>query len=557
MISGDALLAAQLLVIDPSLGGLAVTGAPGSGKSALLQLVAAAFPRVLWVPPHPGPVEAAALAAGAGAGAALAVHDFDLLAPAIRASLLNTAGVLLIGGAYPDRCAFWLELPAGGDRLTVLRSDGAVPPLAQPAGDRPLPPLSDSDLLCLCTDAVDLGVTSQRADFYAARAARAHAALHGRREVTAADMAAAVRLVLAPRAPRNTAVAVRGAAGEPPADAPSDTPSDTPPDDMPLAAQPAVSPDTPDTRAVASAPRVAAGAGGTAEAGGPNQVPAAEPVHMPPLLRAVIAAAGTTDRRFPTLSAGGRGRSRRYGAHGVPVQTTGVLRPGPRRVSVAATLRAALPWQGRRGRKSGRPLVLHSTDLRVWLCRRSPQELLILVADASGSMADSPVRRAKGAVAALLQEAYRRRAQVALVACRGQAARLLTPPGKNAGRATRALAALPAGGATPLAGSLAVALALTRAAVRRGPCRCALLLVTDGRANRPLQPVPAGMEPTHWLQAELQSLGGRLRAEGVASAVLEPRPGACTGGSRAAAALARTLGAWHVTVLPRRYERMG
>lgn len=506
MITADARLAARLLALDPGLGGLAATGGPGSGKTALLELAAAAFPRVIRVPAHLETGDAAALAHRATAGTALLADGLDRLAPAARGALLAAPGALLAGGACPDRCAFWLHLPPAGDRLEVLQSGGALPPLAPLPTPPPAPPdLPEAAVAELCGAAAALGVSSLRADAYAARAALAHAALHGRAVVAEADVAAAIRLVLLPRATR---------AAPPP----------TPP------------PDGAD--------------GGQGRGAGPGPDPApervfrAEPVHMPPLLRALAEAAGAAvaaRRRHPP-AAGGKGRGPGIGPRGAPIRAATGLRPGPWRVAVAATLRAAMPWQALRGRAPGRPLVLRAPDLRVRLCRLPPRELVVLVADASGSMADSPVRRAKGAVAALLQEAYRRRAGVALVACRGARAQLLAAPGRDPGNAARALAALPAGGATPLASGLATALRLAQGAARRGPCRTSLVVVTDGRANQPLHPAPPGVPPAEWLAAELRRLGAQLRAAGAATLVLDPLP---RGG---AAALARALGAFHVAL---------
>ena len=81
--------------------------------------------------------------------------------------------------------------------------------------------------------------------------------------------------------------------------------------------------------------------------------------------------------------------------------------------------------------------------------------------------------RVKGALAALLRDAYARRDRVAVVAFRDEAAEVLVPPGAPLERAAAALAALPTGGRTPLAAGLRAAELLVRreAAARPGPPR--------------------------------------------------------------------------------------
>ncbi|MFK4985819.1 VWA domain-containing protein, partial [Klebsiella pneumoniae] len=67
------------------------------------------------------------------------------------------------------------------------------------------------------------------------------------------------------------------------------------------------------------------------------------------------------------------------------------------------------------------------------------------------------MEQVKGTVLSLLEDAYRRRDQVALIAFRGQQAELLLPPCNRVEQAERALRELPTGGRTPLAHALALA----------------------------------------------------------------------------------------------------
>lgn len=217
------------------------------------------------------------------------------------------------------------------------------------------------------------------------------------------------------------------------------------------------------------------------------------PVPMPPLPDAPL-------RTRPAL-------------HGAPVRSV----PGRRRkgtLDLSATLLAALPWQKLRG-NAGFPPAIRSADLR-WHLRRPRQgRLIIFGVDSSGSMGARRLGQAKGAVLKLLQEAYRRRDQVALIAASGREPRLLLPPARAVEQARRRLVSLPAGGATPLAGALLQARALALRARRRDGRASLLLLLTDGRAN---QPLPGGDRTT--VREELKKASLAVRAAGVESVVL-------------------------------------
>ncbi len=234
---------------------------------------------------------------------------------------------------------------------------------------------------------------------------------------------------------------------------------------------------------------------------------------------------------------------------------------GRRSIAVAATLRAAAPWQSWRRRRAaaasadekdrrptagrgprggaGGPMIIRASDLRFRRFRGKAGILFVFVVDASGSMAVNRMAQAKGAMARLLQQAYVFRDQVALVRFGGEGAETLLPPTRSLQRAKRLVEALPASGATPLAAGLVQALGVARAARLRGSPEPVLLILTDGRANRPARPAPSGPGPTPAdLQQELRLLGTEIRREALTAVVVDTRPSFLAGEE------GRTLADW-------------
>ncbi|MBQ1074400.1 VWA domain-containing protein [Micromonospora sp. C31] len=176
------------------------------------------------------------------------------------------------------------------------------------------------------------------------------------------------------------------------------------------------------------------------------------------------------------------GRGRTTGAR-VPTGRPGVLH-------LPATVRAAAPHQAARGRAGG-PLRLRPDDVREAVREGREGNLVLFVVDASGSMgARARMAAVKGAVLALLTDAYQRRDKVAVVAFRGTAAQLLLPATSSVLAASIRLAELPTGGRTPLAEGLLAAADLLRVERLRDPRRRPLVLVvTDGRATAGERPL--------------------------------------------------------------------
>ena len=106
--------------------------------------------------------------------------------------------------------------------------------------------------------------------------------------------------------------------------------------------------------------------------------------------------------------------------------------------------------------------------------------------DASGSMgARRRMAQVKGAMLGLLTDAYQRRDRVALVTFRGDGAQLVLPPTSSVERAAAALAALPTGGATPLAAGLAEAERVIRASGAATPSAARSRSSSPTAAHRP------------------------------------------------------------------------
>ena len=167
---------------------------------------------------------------------------------------------------------------------------------------------------------------------------------------------------------------------------------------------------------------------------------------------------------------------------------------------------AAAPYQRlRRTAADGRRIVIARSDLRRAVRERKRGANILFVVDASGSMAArARMRAVKGAMLALLREAYVRRDRVGLVAFRRDRAETLLPLTRSVELAQRLLRELPTGGRTPLAAGLSEALRHLAGAARRGElAETLLVLLTDGRATA----APEGEDPAQAALTAAETIG--------------------------------------------------
>ena len=149
----------------------------------------------------------------------------------------------------------------------------------------------------------------------------------------------------------------------------------------------------------------------------------------------------------------------------------------PTSLAVGATLRSA-------ALRNPNEFRVTKNDLHQQIRVGKNANLILFVVDASGSMAAQQRMAAlKGAVLALLTDAYQRRDEVAVITFRGEAAALLLPPTRSVDLAEQGLRELPTGGRTPLPHALQLALETLEKADANAGAPPLLVLLSDGKAN--------------------------------------------------------------------------
>jgi magnesium chelatase subunit D len=487
-LSAIEILTERLPEGTPALGGILLRARPGPVRDAW----AAALGRAARVRRLPASADAEALDGGLDLTATLAagrpvtrpgliaeIGEGILVVPmaerltqslaARLAGAIDEGGPLLVLFDESDPAADSQDRVTAGlcDRLAIHLdlNDVRLPMAALIAGSSDFPAESDTldrdagaeiddPATAMASVAAALGIASIRAPIQAQRVARIHAAMAGRRRLAAADVEVAAALVLGPRATR-----LPPGDTPPPPEKNPDTPNEPPPpsDDSPDDA-----PDSPDQTPPDASDLV---------------LDAAETTLPPGLLDAL--ANGIQTRAPGGGSSGAKLRSLTSG------RPAGVRAGAPgrgARLALIETIKAAAPWQKLRPVRADGRLSIRHDDLRIRRFVARAEATTIFAVDASGSAAFARLAEAKGAVELLLAQAYVKRAEVALVAFRGDLAEISLPPTRSLARAKRQLAALAGGGGTPMAAGIDLARRVAEAERARGRTPLVVIL-TDGRAN--------------------------------------------------------------------------
>ncbi len=157
-------------------------------------------------------------------------------------------------------------------------------------------------------------------------------------------------------------------------------------------------------------------------------------------------------------------------------------------------------------------------DVRVRIRKTRAPKLTVLLLDSSGSM--SIMKRisiAKGIALKQIENSYVGRNYMALIAFRGREAQVLVPPTRRYEEVLRKLRELPTGGKTPLSSALQELLFLSKNFRRKNKGSVVEgILITDGKANVPLR------GPS--VRGEVLALARSTKKSGIRMEIYDTRP---------------------------------
>ena len=175
-------------------------------------------------------------------------------------------------------------------------------------------------------------------------------------------------------------------------------------------------------------------------------------------------------------------------------------------IDIFGTIKTSAPFQKLRGRKD--KLIIYKEDIKYKEKERKISHLVVFVVDGSGSMAaQKRMIATKGAILSLLMDCYQKRDKVAMILFRKSKAEVILPPTSSVELAYKKLKDLPTGGNTPLSAGLFEAYKLIKKYHLKAPeDRILLVLVTDGKANIPIQKAGDPLEESRNICYELKNL---------------------------------------------------
>lgn len=499
----DALAAVAL--VDGGAGGVIVHARDGPARQAWFRALEQAASGVFRVPPS---ADVDQLRGGRDLLASLTlgrpVHHQGLAERLARRVLL-VCGAERLG---PDLAGLLAETFDAGLHRFVLVDEGEVGGVpaslrhraameirlegiacADLAGDVPVTGatvrnLPEPALMAFCEAAMRLGIAGSRAELHACRVARAAAAFYSLDE--AVELTS--RLVLAPRT---------CATAEPETE--SGEVEHAPREDGDHAAEKPIGEAGDGMKRDAAADRVIAA------------------------VRSALPDLGEAREHAGEGGTAGQLAARRGTArHGRPGRRKAGLpgRDGP--LDLIGTLLAAAA-NGRCNSDGAAVLRIAPADIRIRAVQPRRRETTVFAIDASGSSALARLAEVKGAVESVLARSYARRDEIALIAFRHASAETIIPRTRSLARARRELAAMPGGGATPLAAGLMEALAEAKRAEQAGN-GALIVVMTDGGANIALD----GRADRASAREDSLTAARVVTASGIPAVLIDsnPRPGA-------------------------------